>query len=269
MRTSKNNSLLGKLTRSSFAAGLGLSTMLFSGCTSVDEQGRALNADGTLRHPPSTQQQNYAANADDANLSSGFFEVLAGAAGLRSPGAGLLLSAVAGVAGREAIIEGQKAAAEQGAPSVRQENNYYRFITHPVFGIIYVDQVEKIASGKGIFIKIFPDGTEGTFVTCNYIDAHGKNELDEMSYIGLNNVFSSREKITIASGFERMNKMQGNHYYKLQDSKGEIVGEETKQLPSFGELYTYGPKELAPGKYTATWYLDNQFTAKLEFLVTE
>ena len=291
-------SLIQRLKEGTLIAAAGL--VLTTGCTPLDQNGNVIGSgtgDSTYGQTGNElRQTDHAANADDANLTSGFLEILAGAAGLRSPGAGLLIGAGAGVAGRESIIEGQKAAAQTGQGyssnipagyTVREGRlvpEHATTVFIPPFGNVFIDPAKLTAYGRG-----FVGGPKTSFrefgyfiASCNYwkdgtADGERDGVLDfPQECIGLGDTFSTNATITLLCGIEKdekiHSKLPSKFSCKVYDGQGKLIREESAvQVPggpapaSLMVPYTAG--EIPEGNYMVEWYIEDKFYNKLEFKV--
>ncbi len=221
--------LLDRIRQKTSLATLGIA-LLGSGCYTMREHafyGPDYPQPVTLIEQP----QNSSGNADDANLGAGILEVLAGAAGLRSPGAGLLLGPVAGIAGREAIIEGQKEAAQIGGQgSFKTDTNRD-----------YMGYLEMRSKEFGLTWLV---------TSHDYADLDNSKSPTLNEFLDKKSRFSKSETITFSCSTERpMIKPT----LVIFDNNGNKVTEMHEKTDDEGYLCSKAYKDFTPGRYQAVF----------------
>ena len=192
------------------------------------EESRPVTPIGSSNAP-----SDHAANADDANVGAGVLEVLSGFVGVRSPIGGLIVGAGANAVGREAIIEGQKAAAQinsYGNPAQNTILEGYLELNGREFGVTWL-------------------------ITCNkYRDLDEDKNVTLNEFLEIKKSFSRYEPIFVALKTERP-----FIYARVMvfDAQGKIVAETKDDSPEIRGMMglELTPKEAGspPGKYQAVF----------------
>ncbi len=264
MLTRIRKGLAKKVAFASMAAGV------LAGCTALDERGQPIGTPARAYQPVQQTQQAVATEdlellGDIADVASIFVPNLRHALLLRTAGAS---------ARNRAVVQGQQDAAQtivQGAQIPQQD---VRPRTIRLAGLPYalsVDYEQQTLTSKGLMARLVgvpPGAEEFTCVACNYLhDDNGNGRIDfPYECNGINDTFTTNQMITL-SCFSNISR-PGNSV-EIKNSRGESTFQFSIPESSGGPRVVYKPGELAPDRYTVSWYQNGRFLVKVPFTVIE
>lgn len=177
-----------------------------------------------------------------------------------------------------AIVEGQKEAAREGKSQVNvnvhspqtqvQESAREKTVDEKkIYSLPYLSSSEferHVKKFKGAIYYRFKDYDRYAYSieTSNYVkDFNNDGIIAWTEFVGLEDTFSTEEKITIFFGFADM--IFDNGYViksraEMLNSAEKVISSKIKKFPKNDFAFEYEPGELKPGKYNALLYLQRE-----------